>query len=109
MKLSFLRPSDILNLVYSLPRLDNLSLAGLSMTPETEGSPSKPLNFSGSLGLIMLRGIGAMADHLSFLPGGIHFRKLALTWNDGRDSSSAMALISACASTLENLHLRDYT
>ena len=109
MKFSFLRPSDILDLVYSFPRLDNLSLAGLSMTPEAEGSPSKPLNFSGSLGLIMLRGIGVMTDHLSSLPGGVHFRKLALTWNNDRDSSSAMALISACASTLENLHLRDYT
>jgi len=109
MKFSFLRPSDILNLVYSFPRLDYLSLAGLSITPEAKATPSKPLNFSGSLGLIMLRGIGLMTDHLSSLPGGVHFRKLALTWNNDRDSSSAMALITACAPTLENLHLRDYT
>jgi hypothetical protein len=39
------------------------------------------------------------------LPGGIHFRKLTLTWSDEQDLSLAMALVEKCSHTLESLNV----
>ena len=104
-RFSYLHPIDILNLADSFPLLDNLSIiAGPSITPDTKATPPKPLKFSGSLHLSLHRKtMDAMVNHLLSLPGGIHFRELS--WSRGHDSSSAMALISACASTLKSLRL----
>ena len=108
MRVCSLRPCDILNLAHSFPLLENLSITGLSITPEAEPTPSKPLRVSGSFRLSMLQGpMATMVNHLLSLPGGIHFRELDLVCFHGSVGSSfAMALISACAPTLENLYLR---
>jgi len=37
------------------------------------------------------------------LPGGIHFRKLAVVWFEGEDLSLTTALVEGCSHTLESL------
>ena len=106
-RFSYLHPIDILTLAGSFPLLDNLSITTARFTtPDTKATPPKPLNVSGRLHLSMnQRSMGTMVNHLLSLPGGIHLRELSLAWGRDNDSSSMMALIFACASTLENLCL----
>ena len=107
--------SRILNLALSFPLLEDLTVIvhlnggfadrddfdGLSATDQL----SNPPIFTGSLGLFIKRGMELIARRLLSLPGGIHFRKLALGWFREEDLSLTVALVEGCSSTLESLHL----
>jgi hypothetical protein len=95
--------SDILNLVYSFPLLDDLLLTGIPVASDAEVIPSASPTFSGRLYLAMFQEMRTMVDHFLSLPGGIHFRKLILPWICGQDLPPMMDLVSACSHTLESL------
>jgi len=100
--------SDILNLVYSFPLLDNLLLTGLPMASDAKVAPSVRPTFSGSLCLAVFQEMKVMADHLLSLLGGIHFRKLILPWICDQDLPTMVDLIFACSRTLESLQILNY-
>ena len=100
--------SDILDLVYSFPLLDNLLLTGLPMASDVKVAPLVRPPFSGSLCLAVFQEMNVMADHLLSLPGGIHFRKLILPWICDQDLPTMVGLISACSRTLESLQILNY-
>jgi hypothetical protein len=67
--------------------------------------PSSPPRFTGSLEVYLKGGKNSFARRLLSLPGGIHFRKLALTWLEEEDPSLMTALIEKCSHTLESLDI----
>jgi hypothetical protein len=105
MTFSILLSSDILNLVYSFPLLDDLQLTGISITSGARITPSISPTFSGSLRLAVFQGVGIMVNDLLSLPGGIRFRELILPWIHDKDLPSMMDLIYACSHTLESLYV----
>lgn len=100
--------NDVLSLVYSFPRLDDLQLTGIPMTSDTKATPSIPPSFSGKLCLAVIQEMRVMVDHFLSLPGGIHFRELILPWICDEDLPSMVDLISACSRTLESLQVMNY-
>ena len=111
--ITFLRlpPIQILDLAYSFPSLEDLSLssptwsyyglnAELTATP-----PPNPPAFTGSLELFLWGGMSPIASQLLALPSGLHFRRLKLTLRRGGDISSTMELVERCSSTLETLEI----
>ena len=95
--------SDILNLVYSFPLLDDLLLAGIPVASDVEVIPSASPTFSGRFYLAVFQEMRTMVDHFLSLPGGIHFRKLLLPWICDQDLPPMVDLVSACSHTLESL------
>jgi hypothetical protein len=88
----------------SFPLLKNLTGAARRKTIDdggilTAAKPSNPPTFTGTLE----GGIEPFARRLLSLPGGIHFRKLALTWLHGGELLTIIALVEACVGTLESL------
>ena len=105
---------QVLDLIYSFPLLEDLGLFSYYFnmwTDDDEGSsgPStivqRPISpkFTGSLELQVLEGIKHIARRLLSAPGGIHFRKLSVTWDHDEDILSTIALVDECSSTLESL------
>ena len=111
----FLPSSRIFNLALSFPLLEDLTVIALydgafGNKDNVDGlsaavQPSNPPIFTGSLELIIKRGMELIVRRLLSLPGGIHFRKLALGWFREEDISLTAALVEGCSSTLESLHL----
>jgi hypothetical protein len=113
-----LPPSPIINLILSFPLLEDLAVVIDHGIPDVTGDGSEgdevltaaqPLSlpmFTGSLGL-HLKGVGAepFIRQLSSLPGGIHFRKLTLTYHHKGDLSLTTALVEGCSHTLESLDI----
>jgi hypothetical protein len=113
-----LPPSPIINLILSFPLLEDLAVAIDHGIPDDTGDgsegdevltaaqPLSPPMFTGSLEL-HLRGVGAehFIRRLSSLPGGIHFRKLTLTYRHGGDLSLTTASVEGCSHTLEPLDI----
>jgi len=110
-----LPPSEIFDFILSSPLLEDLAVAGWrtwacdmdgSDGPPTFVQPSNPPAFTGSLELPSLqRGMQPIASRFLSVPGGIHFRKLTLTWSYGEDLLLIMALVRECSHTLESLNI----
>ena len=62
--------------------------------------------FTGSLYIYdHLQGIKSIARWLLSFQGGIHFRKLTLTWHKAEDIPLTTALVEECSHTLESLDI----
>ena len=108
--------SQAFDLILSFPLLEDLAVVVHQGSIDdgdepnvlpTITHPSGPV-FTGSLQLHLNRGIEPIARRLLSLPGGIHFRKLALTWYHERDPSLTMALVEKCSRTIETLDINCY-
>ena len=95
--------SDVLNLVYSFPLLDDLLLTGIPMASDAKVAPSITPRFSGILFLAIYREMRNMVNHMLSLPGGLHFRELILPWICDEDLPPMMDLMHACSRSLESL------
>ena len=72
--------------------------------PTATQPPSLP-TFTGFLELYLMGGMGPFVRRLLSPPGGIHFRKLTLTWCHEADHLSTTALAEGCSHTLETLDI----
>ena len=106
-------PSRTTNLILSFPLLEDLAITihyERSADDDDElltvVQPSCPPVFTGSLEL-HLKEMGPFTRRLLSLPGGIHFRKLVLTWFHEADRLMTMALVEGCYDTLESLSISD--
>jgi hypothetical protein len=109
--------SQIFNLILSFPLLEDLVMVTHREMPGDNGDgseeeempavtqPSSSPRLTGSLHLYLSGGMEPLARRLSSLPGGIHFRKLILTWLDEKDPSTTTALVEGCSHTLESLNI----
>ena len=109
-----LPPSRIFDFILSSPLLEDLNLVGYrtlvdddddSDGPPAFVQPSNPPVLTGSLNLCLKNGVEPVASRLLSIPGGIHFRKLTLTWHREEDVSSIIALVRECSRTLESLKI----
>ena len=96
---------QVFNLILSFPLLEDLA-----MTSSYDGSdrpptarPLRPPMLTGSLELYLRGGMEHFIRRLLSLPGGIHFRKLTLTWPRGEDVPLTTRLAEECFRTLESL------
>jgi hypothetical protein len=112
--LPFLR---IIDLIVSFPLLEDLAVVVFYKMPDgddgsdsllTAVQPSSPPVFTGSLELHSRGGMEFFTRRLSSLPGGIHFRKLVLTWFYETDRLVTMALVEGYYHTLESLSISDF-
>ena len=109
--------SRVFDLLTSFPLLEDLTLTGNVYDTSTDsgdnpdGLPNivRPLNlpaFTGSLDPPRaLGGGGPIARQLLSLPGGIHFRKLALGSYHREELLLMVALVGECSNTLESLDI----
>jgi hypothetical protein len=110
-----LLPSPILSFILSFPLLEDLSVIRSGDAPIDDGDDSdrllttaRPLNpptFTVTLELRLGRGMQHFIHRLLFLPGGIHFRELTLTWIHERDHLLTMVLVEGCSHTLRSLEI----
>jgi hypothetical protein len=107
---------QIFNLILSFPLIEDLVVfasrgvstgSAYSSDEPPTAQPSSPPMFTGSLGLYLEAGMEPSAHRLLSLPGGIHFRMLALMWTYEEDLSGIMGLVNGCAHTLEFLDISD--
>ena len=107
----------IFNLILSFPLLENLFVTTHFRTDHDDSSsglltavpPQNPPTFTGSLCLFTTGGMESIASRLLSFPGGIHFRKLTLTWDHEADGPSIAALVRECSDTLESLKIHVFT
>jgi len=101
-------PSQVFDLILSLPRLEDLTvIAGVSInkgdgparSPTIVQPPASPI-LTGSF---PTPGAKSIIRRLLSLPGGVHFRKLSVTWTQEEDPPLTMRLVEGCAHTLEAL------
>jgi hypothetical protein len=103
----------IFDLILSFPLLEDLAVIAAqdlpfddidsSDEPSTVVQPSSSPVFTGSLELYLKAGMERFTHRLLSLPGGIHFRKLTLTWSHEGDLVPITALVEECSGTLESL------
>ena len=113
LRLSPLPCGQIFDFVRASPLLEDLTLFGL-LLPSSEGgdlhgpqiaaSPTSPA-LTGCLDLHIRAGIGPSARQLLDLPGGLHFRKLMLSWFREGDLRWVTELVVRCTNTLEYIGL----
>ena len=102
-------PSQILNLTYAFPLLEDLTVTtsrdgpidGHDKLPTAQ--PSNPPAFTGSLKLE--GGMHHVANQFLSLQSGLRFRELHLTWKHKGDISATIALVEMCRYTLESLNI----
>jgi len=101
------------DLIFSFPLLEDLIVyTGARPVNNGEG-PNGPQvvtqlsNSPACTGTLILsrEAMAYIARRLLSIPGGIHFRELALTWTDDRQLSLAMAIMEECLDTLEYLNI----
>ena len=103
----------LFDFILSFPLLEDLGLSGYQ-DPQFNGdrphqpqpvitSTSPPL--TGSLDFHLLGGAGDVARRLLDLPGGLHFRKLALSRDQKADLWWITELVMRCSRTLESLEI----
>jgi hypothetical protein len=101
--------SQAFNLAFSFPLLEDLAmiarLSDGSNRLSTVIWPSSPPMLTGSLELYSKDGMEPIACRLLSLPGGVHFRKLNLTWFHKGDILLTTMLIAECSDTLESLDI----
>ena len=104
----------IFNLILSFPLLEDLvvfvPIPWDDNDPEEDETPttnqlSSPPIFTGSLELHHGKWTKPFTRRLLSLPGGIHFRKLTLTYMREEDASLVMALVLECSHSLESLEI----
>ena len=110
---SILPAPGIFDLILSFPLLEDLSIFTFfgefidgdddSGRLPTTVQPQNPPMFTGSFDLFMSGGMGSITSQLLSSPGGIHFRKLTLTWFHEADAPSIAALVRECSDTLKSL------
>ena len=109
--------SQIFNLILSFSPLEDLVVVThhqmsadngdgseeeeMSAVTQPSGSP----RLTGSLHLYLSGGMEPLTRRLSSLPGGIHFRKLILTWLEEKDPLMTTALVEGCSHILESLDI----
>ena len=112
-KIPFLSSSQIFDLIFSFPLLEDLSIFTLtSLTVEndhpnllpTATLPSTP-PMTGYLYLFRRKGLKPLARRLLSLPGGIHFQNIFLTLHYEEDYSLATALVEGCSHVLKSLNI----
>jgi hypothetical protein len=100
----------IFGFILSFPLLGDLAVtvccdgSGENEIPAATQSLSPPM-FTGSLELHPFKGMGSVTRQLLSLPGGIHFRKLILTWYQVEDFLATIVLVEECSRTLESLDI----
>ena len=100
-----LLPSQVFNLICSLPFLEDLDVTSYKVGSDDNDSAviqalaSPPL--TGTLELCWARGIESIARRLLGLPNGLHFRILDCTWYLEDDLQWIKALVEGCADTLQ--------
>ena len=109
-----LPPSHLFDLILSFPLLEDLTVIRCHDVPTDEANdpaglpiatqPTSP-PMTGSLTLPQRGGLGSVARWLLSLPGGIHFRRLALSLWGGEDDLLARALVKECSHNLKSLEL----
>jgi len=113
-KFPVLLSSRILDFILSFPLLEDVTvitrykpladnLDGPNVLPTTTCLPAPPM--TGSFELLQQGGTKHITRRLLSLPGGIHFRKLILTWCREEDILSTRGLVEGCSHTLESLHI----
>ena len=111
--LYFLPSSQVFDLALSFPLLEDLDVTARNMSiDDGDGShglptvvqPSNP-PMTGSLQLFERGGMGSITRRLMSLPGGLHFRQLALKWSREEDVLLTAALVEKCSHTLEYLEI----
>ena len=105
----------VLDLILSFPLLEDLSVYSHGVFADhSEDNPNKqptitqplcPPPLTGSLTLSISKGMKPIASPLLSLQGGLHFRKMDLTWDCEGDVSFTTALVERCRSTLESLRI----
>jgi len=97
--------SQILNLVYSMPLLEDLCVIEYgSIGSHRDGTvfqPSTSPVFTGTLKLFLTLGMEHITRRLLGLPNGLHFRKLVFTWHREEHVRWMTALVVGCSDTLE--------
>jgi hypothetical protein len=106
----------IFDLILSFPLLEDLAVminqtsvdgdddSEDDETP-TAAQSSTPRIYTGSLELYLPGGMKPITRRLSSLPGGIHFRKLTLTWPYKENFWLTMGVVEQCSRTLESLEI----
>ena len=94
--------SEIFNLIYSFPLLEDLTIGCGEGKSNGDGwvAPLTSPKFRGTLHLI--DDIRSTAPLLLILPGGLHFTKIVIQLSVG-DAGLMMDLVSRCSDTLESL------
>ena len=98
-------PCTLFDLIYSFSLLEDLTLLALASVPEPDHwtTPSTFPRFTGSL--LLSGGIGPITRRLLDLPNGLHFTKIALTFDYEADFKLATDLVSRCSHILESLNV----
>ena len=108
--------SQVFNLIYSFPHLDDLAVTGFNECHESNDAHDgqatvvqslAPPSLTGSLELDVWVQADFMISRLLSVPGGLHFRRLRLRLSVQRDASPIAALVEGCRFTLESLEV-DY-
>jgi hypothetical protein len=118
LRVTVLTPSSpgVFDLILSFPLLEDLAVLIPRESADNGGGPaedeipppaqlSSPPMFTGSLELLLERGMKSFTRQLLSLPGGIHFRMLTLTWIHEEDPLLIMALVEECSHSLESLDI----
>jgi len=98
----------LFDLICSFPLLEDLSLEGRDRWPGTRSQTvtrSTSPALTGSLNYHVLGGAGKIARQLLELPNGLHFRKVALSWDNRTDPLWIAELVARCSHTLESLDI----
>ena len=112
MILGVIPPSQIFDLIYSFPLLEDLSVIARDVLPRggfdtqpisVQPSCACPPAFTGFLKLSAETGMDPIASRLLSPPSSLHFWRLDLTWKGMEDVSLTTALVERCHSTLEIL------
>jgi hypothetical protein len=111
---TLLPSSRLVNLIFSLPLLEDLTVITQyeALIDDGDGSdglstvvqPSSPPIFTGSLELFLAGGMEPIARRLLYV-GGIHFWKLTLAWFREDLILLTTALVEECSHILESLNI----
>jgi len=100
---SYIPFSEIFDLVYSFPLLEDLSLVCLGSSEDDRWDiPLTSPRFTGCLDLDIDHGVCPAVRRLLELPSGLHFSKISMTYGD-KDVELMMDLMLKCSDTLEYL------
>ena len=101
---------QIVDIVRSLPLLEDLLLSGSDIDGQLDGlpaiaPPSTPLTLTGTLDILVSSRIARTLGRVLELPGGLHFQKIQLSLCYAQDIPLVTELVTACSDTLESLDI----
>jgi len=102
----------LFDLIHSSPLLEDLTLTGQNKSLGNDENPDCPQAIvplsspplTGTLSLSISGGMGDFVRRLLDLPNGLHFRRLAFSW-DRNDLRWVAALVEVCSHALEFLYV----